>query len=122
MRKYFPFSILFYTIFAIFSTLYGGSPSVDTKHFLILWVFILLPLAALISAIPVGYRKKSFRYGAFYAIYAALIGELSYLAAFHSFDGESFLMTVSMAVIGVGLGGLIRKKQKQRRLPRMDKK
>ena len=85
-------------------------------------MFILLPLAALISAIPVGCRKKSFRYGAFYAVYAALIGELSYLAAFHSFDGESFLMTASTAVIGFGLGGLIRKKQKQRRLPRMDKK
>lgn len=103
-----------FTLFSIVSIVRGiNLPAQQQNMFILIWLFILFPIAGLISAIPLGHAQVGLWRAGAYALYTALFSQFTYWIAFQSLDGESFLMTCALTIIGLGIGDLIYEHQQQ---------
>jgi len=105
-----------FTLFSILSAVRSVNlPEQQQQNFVLIWLFILFPIAGLLSAISLGYCQIGIPKAGIYSVYTALMGQFSHWIVFQSLDGESFLMTCALTVIGLGIGYLIFEQQKKSR-------
>lgn len=103
-----------FTLFSILSAVRSVNlPEQQQQNFVLLWLFILFPIAGLLSAISLGYYQIGMPKAGVYSVYTALMGQFSHWIVFQSLDGESFLMTCAVTVIGLGIGDLLFEKRQK---------
>lgn len=103
-----------FTLFSILSAVRSiNLPQQQQQSFVLIWLFILFPIAGLLSAIPLGYCQIGIPKAGVYSVYTALMGQFSHWIVFQSLDGESFLMTCAVTVIGLGIGDLLFEKRQK---------
>ena len=103
-----------FTLFSILSAIRSiNLPQQQQQSFVLIWLFILFPIAGLLSAIPLGHCQIGILKAGAYSVYTALMGQFSHWIVFQTLDGESFLMTCAVTVIGMGIGDLIFEKRQK---------
>ena len=103
-----------FTLFSILSAIRSiNLPEQQQQSFVVIWLFILFPIAGFLSAIPLGYNQIGIVKAGTYSVYTALMGQFSHWIVFQSLDGESFLMTCALTIIGLGIGDLFFEKRQK---------
>ena len=109
-------SVSGFTLFSVLSIIWGiNLPEQQLNIFNLIWLFILFPAAGLISGIPLGYTQIGFWRAAAFTLYTAIFSQLTHWIVFQSLDGESFLMTCALTIIGLGIGDLIHERRQHKK-------
>lgn len=111
MQRYSTLSIGGFTLFSLLSAICSiNLPVQQQQNFVVIWLFILFPAAGFFSAIPLGYNQIGLVKAGIYAVYTAWMEQFSHWIVFQHLDGESFLMTCALTIIGLGIGDLFYEK------------
>lgn len=109
MNKKIWLSALGYALFSIILAVYGLLISPEDKTvFSVIGLYLIQPLAALASAIPVGDKARGNGTLALYTGYAILVGQAVYWTVFRQLDAEALLITGALTIVGIGIGAYLK--------------
>ncbi len=112
MKKKIWISALGYMFFSILLAVWGQSISPESEAvFSIVGLYLAQPLAAMISAIPVGLWARGSGTLALYTSYTLLIGQAVYWTVWEHMDAEAMLITGALTIIGIGIGAYLKNKR-----------
>ena len=115
MKKKLWLSALGYTLFSVLLGILGMlTPPEGKAAFSLVGLYILQPLAALLSAIPFGFHACSGPVSALYTAYAAFLNQAVHWAAMGNLDAEDLLITGAFTIVGIGLGDYLKNKRNAR--------
>lgn len=112
MKKQLWLSALGYTLLSVLLGILGMLTPLEGKAaFSLVGLYILQPLAALLSAGPFGFHACSGLISALYTAYAAFLNQAVHWAAMGNLDAEALLITGALTIVGIGLGDYLKNKR-----------
>lgn len=112
MKKKIWLSALGYILFSIILAVWGQLISPESKTvFSIIGLYLVQPLAAMISAIPFGIQARGSGTLALYTGYTIIIGQAVYWTVFRHMDAEAMLITGALTIVGIGIGNYIKNRR-----------